>query len=360
MMSRGLVADKSAPGVAPASNRPAMPANRPRGRVASVPGSRVLPLVVSLGLLSVVMGIFPGRAASCVPVKILLGGSSGADITGQTESRYVGQQTVLYASYTLPSGVSVSSQTWSVGGTTVGGFTSRSSGGYTGTALNQQSATLYWLAAGNSLSVSFTLDLSNGSSSSASATFNLAGPTSPYVTTALGNWRISSAPNLQLGNPDLASDYGITFNGSAASPPGDAGTYEWAQILSTYEWDRTSGSTTSKCTALNVPGLDSRFPYAEGPNGVNDSPYVPLESPYSRETLTFGAAMYFMWNPGTSLSDIPVPLGYVSWQAYGDATLSNGNWSVQPDSNRSALAFQASTSARPFWAGVFNGSVNCP
>lgn len=74
MMSRGLVADKSAPGVASASNRPAMPANRPRGRVASVPGSRVLPLVVSLGLLSVVMGIFPGRAASCVPVKILLGG----------------------------------------------------------------------------------------------------------------------------------------------------------------------------------------------------------------------------------------------------------------------------------------------
>lgn len=168
-----------------------------------------------------------------------------------------------------------------------------------------------------------------------------AGPTSPYVTTALGNWRISS---------------GIAFTGSATSPSGDSGTYEWAQVIGTFSGTAVVGSTTENCGTTT--GLDTRFPYTVNLTPpVTDSPYIGLDSArYSKQTVTIGAAMYLMWNPETSVSDIAAPLGDVSWQAHGDATFSNNNWSVQSDSNGSALAFQASTSVRPYWTSVFNMS----
>ena len=88
----------------------------------------------------------------------------------------------------------------------------------------------------------------------------------------------------------------------------------------------------------------------------NDSPYIGLvSSSYSKQTFSFGATMYFMWNPETSSNDIPVPLGDLSWQAYGDATFSNNNWAVQSDSSRSAGSFQASSSY-PTWSSVFSAS----
>ena len=112
-------------------------------------------LKVSFLLLSVFIGLFPGSAlgsTSCpvVNVQILLGGSNGNDITGMTESRYVGQQAVLYAQYTLPSGVSANSQSWSVPRTTVGGFNSGTSGGPLPAQFNGQSTTFYWTVPANS------------------------------------------------------------------------------------------------------------------------------------------------------------------------------------------------------------------
>lgn len=48
-------------------------------------------------------------------------------------------------------------------------------------------------------------------------------------------------------------------------------------------------------------------------------------------------------------------------RAHGDATYSNNNWTVQSDSNKSALSFQPSTSVRPSWGAgmVFKGTASC-
>jgi hypothetical protein len=142
---------------------------------------------------------------------------------------------------------------------------------------------------------------------------------------------------------------------------GDAGTYEWAQKLTTFSfyYNYVSGSPQTTCTGINVPGLDTKFPYTTGLS-ANDSPEVPLEYAYNQEKANFGATMYFMWNPGTSSADIPVPLGNVTWQAYGDVTCSNNNCTIQLDSSRSANPFQASSSYITWGANdVFSGYASC-
>ena len=58
-----------------------------------------------------------------------------------TNPWYVGEQIELLAKYTPPDGTSVSSQFWSVGGKTVGGFNDESSGGYTPTNFENEAET---------------------------------------------------------------------------------------------------------------------------------------------------------------------------------------------------------------------------
>lgn len=102
--------------------------------------------------------------------------------------------------------------------------------------------------------------------------------------------------------------------------------------------------------------MDTEVPYA-GVTGLeaDDSPEISLDSSsFSKQTMSFGATMYLMWDP-TLTNSIPVPLGYVTWQAYGDATFSNSNWTVQSDSSKSAGSFQASTSG-PSWTSVLKAS----
>jgi len=211
-MSVWQVAKMVVAGVAVAANRLLMPVNRLGAFMASAPGFRAHTFKVSFLLLPAVIGLFAGSTlgfASCptVSVRILLGGSSGTDITGMTESRYVGQQTVLYASYTPPSGVTVNSQSWSVPGTTVGGFNDATPCGttpcgQTATNFNQQSTTFYWTVPANFQTVTFTLNLSDGESPYGETFFDVYGPTlgSPGVTTPptsapWGTWQVwRSAP----------------------------------------------------------------------------------------------------------------------------------------------------------------------
>ncbi|MGH9451851.1 MAG: hypothetical protein ACRD11_15155 [Terriglobia bacterium] len=142
----------------------------------------------------------------------------------------------------------------------------------------------------------------------------------------------------------------------AARPSRNAGTYEWAQIVARFSGTAVSRSTTYDCSATT--GLDTRFPYDTGlTQPTNDSPYIGLNSSsYYKQTFSFAATMYFMGNPGTGSNDIPVPLGYVTWTAFGNATDSNNNnWTVQADSGGSAGSFQASSSY-PSWTSEFERS----
>lgn len=284
-----------------------------------------------------------------VTPEILRGGCSGTNITGTTQTATTGQQVVLCGSYgSLPLGVSVTSQSWTVGGTTVGGWTvGSSSGGYTGTNFSQKSTTFYWLAAANSLQTKFTLTLSNGFSSTVSSTFHVAGPTGVSATATPGHWEIIGGNALALGS-NTVGDFGIRLNSNATSPSGDAGTYEWAQFITDNAFTVTAGGTSTSCSYGT--GLDTRFPAGTGLSFV-DSPSEPLQSSWSKLTWSLAYKTYLMWDPELTNS-IPVPLGSVSWQAFGDAAQNNNTWTVQSDSSASTGTFQASSSPFTNWSSV--------
>ena len=212
------VAKMAVAGVAAPVNRLLMADNRLRRFMVSAVAFRAFKVSFFL-FLSALIGFFPGSAlgsTNCVSVTILLGGSGGTDISGRTESPwYVGEQTVLYASYDLPYGVTVRSQTWSVQGTTVGGFNHGATGGPVGTQFNNvQSTTFYWTVPANSETVTFTLNLSDGQSPTTQTTFDVAGPAlgSPGVTTPptsapWGTWQVQGT-TLSFGTSTAP---GITF-----------------------------------------------------------------------------------------------------------------------------------------------------
>jgi hypothetical protein len=301
-----------------------------------------------------------GSTATTVVPKILLGGSSGTDITGTTQSVVVGQQIVLYASY--GSGVSVNSQSWSVPGTIVGGFsTAPTNGGPNPVSLNGQSTTVYWVTAANSQTVTFTLNYGSSQTAKAQATFNIAGPSSPNVTTQLGQAAINPGPVLQFGVPP--SVLGIQFSASATQPAGYSGSFVWVQLLTTYVVGLTISSGNQTCNGTGIPGLDNTYPYpsVSGNSSLtNDQPKTSLPSTATEVTLNVNAQMFLMWRPGLS-NDIPVPLGSVAWQFFGDAVqnTSNSTWSVQPDSSRSANSFVQSSSYATWTSTFTNGVLTC-
>jgi hypothetical protein len=146
---------------------------------------------------------------------------------------------------------------------------------------------------------------------------------------------------------------GITVNASAVSPSGHPGTYEWAQLITTNTHSNTPGTPCSTGT-----GLDNQFPTSVGLS-FSDSPGTTLKSPYTKATWNLGFTSYLMWKPGLSSTDIPAPLGYLTWTGFGDATLSGTVWSVQPDSGSAVGSFVPS-SAYPIWTNtVVNGSNTC-
>jgi hypothetical protein len=152
-----------------------------------------------------------GGGPATVTPKIRLGGTSGTDITGTTQAVLVGQQIVLYADYTLPSGQNPNSQSWSVLGNRVGGFsTASTNGGPTAVNNNGQSTTFYWVAAANSQTATFTLNYGSNQTATAKATFNISGPTSVSAQATVGQWQIQTSvngPELDFGLPIGTRDF---------------------------------------------------------------------------------------------------------------------------------------------------------
>lgn len=271
-----------------------------------------------------------------------------------------------YTRTTLPSGAQLNSQSWSVNGTTVTAWSQTSTdGGYTGRKVNAQftgqTATFYWIVPANSQTVTFNLSWGvNGhdTTTQARATFNVAGPTSPSVGTPLNPWEIYDG-FLSFGNNSSLATSGIQFDGSAVSPAGDtnANNYQWVQILDTWTESVTYGSTTTTCQG--PVGLDNTLPYHTGLT-TSDSPGMSVNYYYSKETDSMSFHMYFMWYPNTSSTDIPVPLGFVSWSASGVAVQTSGAWAVDQAHSTASASFHSSASY-PGWGNlVTNGSFNCP
>jgi hypothetical protein len=276
-------------------------------------------------------------------------------VNGKTQSVVVGQQIALTASYALPPGVTVTSRSWSVAGTTVGGFnTGNTDGGPIATNFTQDSTTFYWVTSGNSLNVTFTLNLSNSTKATATTTFNVAGPTAPNMQTTLGTINISNNTLVFGGS---GSNIGIKFTPSATAPSGYSNTWVYVQVIDSLTISLT-GNPGHRCTGS---GLDNAYPYPHPPvtsTYTDDNPAIGLNTAYTEETDNMAAHMWVMWSSGLSNS-VPVPLGYVSWQWFGDATYSGGAWVVQPSSSRSANSFQASSSY-PTWTTYYPAGSTCP
>jgi hypothetical protein len=287
------------------------------------------------------------------------------NITGTTQPVVVGQRIMLTAS--LPTGAALAAgQPWSIEGTTVGGFVVSPSpddpetGQTTKADFTQISTAFYWVAPGT-YQVTLLHTINNSQSASVQATFNVAGPTSPYVSTQLGQVMLLGT-TLSFGNPDTV-DAGIVFTPSANLSSTSGGMFQWVQLLDN---DFATITDTSGfqlvCTDVSGGELDNSYPYhldppLAGTVGVtSDSPEQPLPSaPYISENYTFMATMYLMWNPMLP-SSIPVPLGMIKWQFEATAQEDTATKIWAASGFGTTSGFQAATSY-PEWTSVYLNST---
>lgn len=246
-------------------------------------------------------------------------------LNGTTQNVVVGQRIALTG--TLPSGATAS---WSVPGTTTGGFApSQGSGLTTATDFSHSSTVFYWVDTDTSRTVTYTVTPSSGAPISATVTFNVVGPTITSFTSPVGSVNIQNNNKLAFGGS--LSNIGIKFDVAGSPPTGYSGTFSWVQLITDSKTvsNRSTGSTR---TCLYGPGLDSVYPYNSSSTTANDNPSVSLSS-YVEVTDADHFTMYLMWTSSLS-SSIPVPLGHVDWSWSGDAVLNTttGVWSLNSSS----------------------------
>jgi hypothetical protein len=312
----------------------------------------------------------PSGSTSVASVQIVFGGKN---ITGTTQSVVVGQQIALTGSFTPPPGVTVTGQSWSVAGTTVGGYSASSSSGATvGTNFSGTSTTFYWVypsTVGNPLSVTITLKLSDGTQPVGRTSFNVTGPTNGTMTStaynqltiddwsANGNCISPAGIYLVYGSFSWSSTCaiqgtsGISFSGSVSG--GSGGSILLVQLVN-------SGSLSGGRSCTLTPGLDTAYPYPY----TNDSPSVVLLSTYTTLSRTENFTMYMMWQSNTANS-IPVPIGYQQWGFQGSANCSSScgsaaNWKATTQRAGLSGGFVAATSTQPnygypTWSGKVGG-----
>ena len=282
---------------------------------------------------------------------------NGGDVTNQTSPTTVGQQMPIYATIDLPSGVSISSQSWSVPGITVAGWPSTQNQALPPVApnLSVSNPTFYWVDGGNSRQITYTANLSNGAVISAVTTFNVLAPSNVSFSAAIQNvaiGKINGNLNLAVYNfPALTP--GIVFNGSISAPPGPGGTLSFVQVLTNYDMQYFGTS----CQLHYGAGLDSYFPLEVSPFGVNtltanDSPGVPLFDDDTEVTVSFGAIGYLLWQVNINNS-IPVPLASIPWSWNGDALYVASNsanpWQVNTSKSNRYLGPSTLTTTYPSW-----------
>jgi hypothetical protein len=336
--------------------------------------------------------IYPaGSQQMPVMARIHQGSCSGTDITGTTQSIVVGQQIALCATYNLPSGASMSSQSWGSGdgngASSVGGFTASNAGDDVVTQVsNNQSTILYFFKPGNGSSViPYSVVFTNSTSALASVTYNIAGVTSPSMTVTSPNGGLLSVDSL-AGCPGTGAEQALVYgNISGAVPPCPAGLKGAAGIVFTPQGTQPTGGgafsfvqlinsdtttyseTAGTETCTHNPDLDTGYPYPLNASGqATDSPLYALPSTYTSTSRSFNATMYLMWTPNPasgcpngSACTIPVPLGYQNRQFSGSATQpqSNSTWGNPMGSGGPSGSFVTSPLEYPFWTGV--STVTC-
>lgn len=347
---------------------------------------------------------FPGEPSTSsytVTVDAILAPVPQIQLYGNTitmsQSVFVGQEIALSALVNLPPGISICGQSWSTPpGTAVGGYLpsnssasvmplpALSSSACTTTPL---SISFYWVDAANSREITYSYTNSNGTSNSATATFNVAGPTGASVAVNIGKATVEPITNNSLdpnGTPTLllwgvqvpgGNETGIMFQASATPPSGNTGAYSWVQLVNSDVLNQEGNFFRGACTggpSASNPQLDLSYPYSTTMSSQNavipddiatDNPEYVLKQVWGEAARHFTATMYLMWTPtaasacptgGSGPCTIPVPLGSVNvsmpWNFSGDTinTLStekgvNGTtWMMNYDGQPSTPSFQGS------------------
>lgn len=305
----------------------------------------------------------PGDGEVSPAITITYTGGDGTTINGTTQNAVTGQQIALTANYTLPSGVSVTSQSWSVPGTTIGGYTaSITSASVQTTNFSTDSTIYYWLDSGSSRIVTFTLTISDGSSSTATVSFNVVAPSVTVTTsrdTAIIGYDSSANPAIRFGHfPTIP---GITFSSTVTPPSGYSGTIKWVQLITSLGATYTYPSPPSPLTCTFVLGLDGQYPYATT-TSTNDSPASPFRenatpADPTGATLNLGASMYLLWTPTVS-NAVQVPLGHVDWGLSATVTSYVASSNTGMITSTSFSSFVVDTSY-PTWTSITNGVPSC-
>ena len=276
----------------------------------------------------------------------------------------VGDAVTLTGAVTnLPSGVSVVSQSWSVGGTSVSSYTqSLTNGSFTlftnpGTSgvtfyrIDSDNVTLY--------PVTYAANLSNQTMATATALFKVARPT-PYsfsgatstMTPVVNVGNLGLAGNDQSGNPIPTLNFGynpqlnngapgITVNMQESS--GYGGQFALIQLVRVANpFTLASSGHTGNENSGGVYVLDTNpgntFPQYDDSAGIVptqagnstpwslvDVPFVGLTSNYSSVTANESFQTYFMYQPPTP-GAIWVTLAVLNWSWGGTTTVSGGLW----------------------------------
>lgn len=317
----------------------------------------------------------PGTCADSPQLRIEL--DDGTDITGTTQSVVVGQKISLHACYTPPTGLTIARQSWTVPGPTVGGYTASTQQGRVISALfTNVSTVFYWVRPGVT-PITYTYMLSNGQSFSATATYNVAGPSAGSVTTATGivgivpcdqtirrGIRFISrfATCLSLGDDSIAP--GITFTRSITQSLGAyTGNLFFVQLVTGNAVAAQSIKTSTTCTGT---GLDAPYPFPDTADPIDfifyqafDSPHLVLNRVFTEMSEVMSARMFLMWQASGLADAIPVPLGFVDWNWAGYATYNGGEkaWEIT-DSAAGAQLYQSSTDY-PIWQNPISSGVTC-
>jgi hypothetical protein len=322
----------------------------------------------------------------CPPTATSCNSSTGTNITSTQTSGpqvvVVGQAIVLSATVPLPPGGTVLTQTWDVPGSTVGGYnTTTAPQGPVRTNFGSSSTTFYWFSTGGVASVNYTVgysaQLSDGVTATVFANFTVEAPTNPAVQTTIGSPSIvfftQPPPPYYLGLNGIPPGYGIRFGAAVTQPANFAGSFVWAQVIDVdLTWVTTAGASTM-CSAANA--LDTTFPYnatvsPADPTKRVDSPAMALAiNGLSQESYQMSSYMYLMWQPTfanpASQPTIPVPLGSIQWEWYGDALYNAAApptlWVYQKATGYALPnppVFQQGT-AFATWGSVFNAGTSC-
>lgn len=303
---------------------------------------------------------------------------NGTNIANTTQSVVVGQQIILASSVNVAAGLRILTQSWTIPGTIVGGYTASTLSGRVEpiTSFNGPTIKYYWVTPGQSFAVTFFYGLDNFQTSSATATFNIAGVTSPGMV-VLNNGIFSinifagcaeqaSAANLVFGNlagseppcppHTFTGTPGIQFVASGTGP--GTGNFFFVQLLNSDTRTYVGNSPTKTCT--NSQGLDTSYPYPQlAPNNASDAPFTLLPPDRITFSRSFDATMYLMWQSiSSTFESIPVPVVFQRWQFTASTTQSNGVWGTPIGSSGGVGGVTPAAGIYPIWTNL--SIATCP